>query len=280
MISTASIAACVLTLVISLLGPLLVLIVYAAKNRKQGIVSAWLLGAAGFFIPQILIRVPILNTLAVQTGFASFAASHPVVYVLTLAFTAGLFELAGRFAVAKIMGKNLTYRRGLAAGLGHGGIEAMVLVGMTYVNNLVLMEMIHSGSFDALLTQTAAMGADVSQLQAAQTALISTPPTLFLMAGLERILTMVAHVAMSLIVCWGVHRKKAGKAALACLLFHTLIDSTTGISLLATETGGNILSQSAAYAIIYAILIALAALGLIIIRKIHQDWTREAESSI
>lgn len=277
MISTASMVACAFTLAISLLGPVLILILYAGKNRKQGIVSAWFLGAAGFFIPQILIRVPILNALSVQSGFVSFAMSHPMAYTLSLAFTAGLSELAGRFAVAKILEKKLTYRRGLAAGLGHGGIEAIVIVGMAYINNLVMMVMIQSGSFDELLAQTAAMGVDVSQLQAAQTALISTAPAMFLLAGLERVLTMALHAAMSLMVCWGVHTKKPGRAVLACLLFHTLVDTTAGISLLATEAGGSVLSQNAAYGIIYAVLIAMTVLSLIIIRKIRRAWMQEQD---
>lgn len=276
MVSTASILACIVTLFISLILPVLFLIVYALKNKKQGIVSAWFLGAIGFFVPQILIRLPILNTLAVTPWFLTFSQNHIFLYCVSLAFTAGLFELAGRFAVAKLLNrKNPTYKRSLAAGLGHGGIEAMLLIGMTYINNLVIMFMIRSGAYEALISQTAAMGGDVSQLQAVQDAMFATTPGIFLLAGYERLLTMTVQVAMSMLVCWGVHVKKAGKGALLCLLMHTLLDSTAAISMLATDAGGNRLTQTAAYAIVYVILTLAAALSVWILLKIRRSWQAE-----
>ena len=137
MVPVSTILSCAFSLLVSLVLPVAVLIAFAAKYRRQGIASAWFLGAAGFFVTQILIRVPILAALQSQPWFLSFFQNHLFLYAFSLAFTAGLFELAGRFAVAKLLRKNLTFKRSLAAGLGHGGIEAMVLVGMTYVNNLI-----------------------------------------------------------------------------------------------------------------------------------------------
>lgn len=271
MISTASFITCTVTLFISLILPVLMLIVFAAKNRKQGILSAWLLGAAGFVVTQLLIRVPILNALAMQDWFIRFSQSHLFLYAFSLAITAGLFELAGRFAVAKLMQKNLTWNRALAAGLGHGGIEAMALVGMTYVNNLIYMVMIQTGSFDAVIAQTAAMGMDVSQLELIKLQLLTASPTLFLLGGFERLLAMTAHLAMSVIVCWGIHSRRIVKSLLLCLGIHTLIDLSAGIQLLT----GTLLSQTAVYIIIYAILIAVAAVSLLILKYIHTEWQKE-----
>lgn len=278
MVSAFSILACILTLAVSLILPVVLLIILSVRNRRQGILPAWLLGAAGFFVPQVLIRLPILNSLAVMPGFMGFTQNHLFLYALSLAFTAGLFELAGRLATAKILNrKGLTWKRSLAAGLGHGGIEAILIVGMTYVNNLVIMVMINSGGFEALITQTAAMGGDVAQLQAVRTAILTTSPSLFLLAGFERLLTMIAQAAMSMVVCWGVHVKKAGKASLVCLLFHTLIDTSAGISMLATDAGGNVLSQTTAYTIVYVILILAAAASLYVLREIRRRWMAEGK---
>ena len=60
MVPITTVFACIITLMVSLVLPIVVLIGLAVKNKKQGIVSAWLLGTAGFFVPQILIRLPIL----------------------------------------------------------------------------------------------------------------------------------------------------------------------------------------------------------------------------
>ena len=264
MVPVTTVIACVITLLVSLVLPVAALVVYAVKNKKQGIVSAWLLGAAGFFVTQILIRLPILTALQSQSWFGEFAQKHLFLYAFALAFTAGLFELAGRFAVAKLMGKNLTWKRSLAAGLGHGGIEAMLLIGMTYVNNLIYIVMINSGYFDYLIAQTAGLGVDISQLELIRTQLVAVAPGMFLLAGFERILAMTAHVAMSVLVCYGVAHKKTGICVLLCLGIHTFIDLTAGISL--------VLPQNIAYPIIYAILIAVAVVSLLILKRIRRNW--------
>lgn len=267
MISIATVLCCILTLFVSLVLPMAALIFMMVKYKKQGILSAWLLGAAGFFVTQILIRLPILTALQSQSWFLAFSQNHLFLYAFSLAFTAGLFELAGRFAVAGLMRKKLTFRRSLAAGLGHGGIEAMVLIGMTYVNNLIYIAMINSGAFDTVIAQTAAMGVDTAPLELIRSQLLGISPALFLLAGLERLLTMIAQTAMSMIVCYGVAHKKILPCLLVCLGIHTFIDLTAGISLLTGQ-----LSQAAVYTIIYLILAAVAAVSLVLIRKLQRRW--------
>ena len=267
MVSVSSIIACCITLFISLILPVLAVILFAAKNRKQGILSAWLLGAAGFFVTQILIRLPILTALQGQSWFLSFSQNHLFGYAFSLAFTAGLFELAGRFVVAKLLQRKLTYNRSLAAGLGHGGIEAMLLIGMTYVNNLIYIVMINSGSFDAMIAQTAAIPEAAAQLELIRQQFLTSSPFLFALAGLERLLAMTGHVAMSMLVCYGVAHKKVLPCCLICLGIHTLMDLTAGISL--------VFPQNIAYPIIYAILIAMAVLSLFVIRELRRRWNKE-----
>lgn len=272
MVSTATLVTCIISLLVCLFLPPAILIAYTAKNKGRKIISAWFLGAAGFFVTQMLIRVPILTLLQTTPGFIAFSTNHAFLFALTLAFTAGLFELAGRFAVAKLMRKQLTYQRGFSAGLGHGGIEAMILVGMTYLNNILYIFMINGGTFDALVAEAAKTGVDVSALWQVKDSLMQTSPALFLLGGFERILAMICHLAMSLVVCYGIHLGKPWKGVLICLGIHTLIDLTAGINMLT----GTVLSQLAAYTIIYAILAGAAAFSVLIILKIRRSW-RESE---
>lgn len=274
MVPVSTILFCLVSLCVSLILPMVLLVLLCVKCKNQGIASAWFLGAAGFFVTQICIRLPILTVLQGQAWFQTFSASHLFAYAFALAFTAGLFELAGRFAVAKLLRKNLTCHRALAAGLGHGGIEAMLLIGMTYINNLIYIIMINSGYFDSLIAQTAGLGVDISQLELIRSQFVSTAPVLFLLGGFERILAMISHTGMSMVVCYGVAHRKTLPCVLVCLGIHTLIDLTAGIPLLA----GAVLSQTAAYIIIYAILIAVAALSLVLIRKVCRSW-KETEVS-
>lgn len=265
MVPSMTIVTCAISACISLCLPVVLLAVFAVKNKKQGIISAWLLGAAGFFVTQILIRVPILTVLQTQSRFVEFANSHIFAYTFTLAFTAGLFELAGRFGVAKILEKKLTWKRTLAAGLGHGGIEAMFLVGIAMVNNLAYIAMINSGTFDETLAMAAAAGVDVTQLEMIKEQLLTYSPAIFLLSAFERILAMTAHVAMSALVCYGVAFKKVLPCTLVCLGIHTFIDLSAGLTL--------VLPQTTAYIVIYTILTIVAIFSVLVLKNLRHRWT-------
>ena len=274
--SNLSIVSIIVTLFVSFILPLAFLVGYALGHKKQGIWSAWLLGALGFFVPQILIRLPILTGLSQSAGFAAFAQDHPVAYGFGLAFTAGLFELAGRYAVARCLQKDLTCRRALAVGLGHGGIEAILITGLAYLSNVVFLVMLQTGGFEAAIAQTTAAGGDVTPLLTAKDALMNTPWTMFLLAGYERLLAMTCHVAMSMMVCYGVHTNRVLPWTLGCLAVHTCMDFIASISLFI----GRGLTLAAAYTIIYILLTAITVLSILILQNIRTRWAAETVQEV
>lgn len=267
MVSMFSLITMVITFLICIVAPILALIIYAVKNKGKGVWVAWLVGAAGFFVMQIVIRTPILSILSVSDGFVKFANEHYVVYVLILAFTAALFEVVARFVGAIILKKKQCYEVAVGAGLGHGGIEAMVLIGMTYVNNILYSIMINSGTYDVMVEQAAQMGVDVSSLVSVKSALIETSPAMFLVAGYERILTMILHVAMTVLVFWFVHKKKTFIGIILCLVIHTVIDFVPAFLLY-------IMNVNISYIVTYAFLTVLAVVGIIIITMIKKNWKK------
>ena len=199
------------------------------KNKRQGVAGAWVLGALGFFIPQMVIRLPLLSALSAGEGFVSFIENHYLLYALFLGVTAALFEVAGRFACAKILSNHLTYTKGIAAGLGHGGIEAMVLIGMTYVSNLLYAVMINSGAIEGMIEETAGMGVDVEAVYTLVDTLVNTPGYLYLLAGYERILTMIVHVAMTLVVFYFMWKEETWKGIGICVAYHAVLDTMSGV---------------------------------------------------
>lgn len=261
-----SVISIMLTLFVSVILPLAFLVIYALRNQKQGIWSAWLLGALGFFVPQILIRIPILTALSRRNGFIAFAQTHPLIYGLALAFTAGLFEVVGRCAVARVLKRKLTYRRALAAGLGHGGIEAILITGLVYVSNLVYVVMLQTGSLDAQIAQAA----DPTALLAIKDGLVNTSWVLFLLAGFERLLAMTCHAAMSMLVCYGVSRGKAAPTIFAFAM-HVGMDSVASISQMISKG----LSLTTAYTIIYILLMGFTVLAIVILKNIRARWAAE-----
>ena len=281
MVSTGAFIGIIVTLIITLLGPIAAAIVYSVKNKGKGVWKAWLLGAAGFFVLQILIRVPVLNILGTFPWFQRFAENQYILYCLILAMTAALFEVVARFAVAKILRKNMNYQQGVAAGLGHGGIEAMILIGMTYINNLLYAVMINSGAFDVTVAQTGALPVPnatelVDQLNQIKTALIETPAYAFYLAGYERILCVLFHTAMSLLVCYMVYKKKALVGVGIAFAAHFFVDFISPVvNGLATPYLGNVISQETAYVLVYGILTAVAVGAVVVIGKVCKKWKGE-----
>ena len=275
MVPVGTILACAVVFLISTVLPLGVLALFGLKYRNRGILVAWLIGAAGFFVTQILIRIPILTVLQTQDWFLNFSGNAPFLYAFSLAFTAGLFELAGRYGVARILERKLDFHRSLAVGMGHGGIEAIVLIGSSYISNFAFIIMINTGTYDMLLEEARAAGLSAAQLELTirqleliKEQLLTYSPGIFLLAGLERILAMICHVGMSMLVCYGVAHKKVVPCLLACLAIHTGIDLSAGISMLI----GTRLTQRTAYLIIYLLLALLAAASLILVRVLYRRW--------
>ena len=280
MVSTASMIAIIITLFITLIAPVVVWIIYGVKNKGKGVWKALALGAAGFVLLQMIIRMPILNIVSLVPGCGTFVAEYYVVYCLILAMTAALFEVVARFGVAKILQKKINYEQGVAAGLGHGGIEAILIVGMTYINNLLYAIMINSGTFAQTIEAVAATdttGTAEAQLLAIQASLVEAPSYLFYLAGYERVLTVIFHTAMSLLVCYLVYKKKAVLGVGIAFIMHFLVDFIAPlINGLATPYLGSVISEGTAYVIIYSFLTVVAIASFVVIVMIGKKWKKEA----
>lgn len=278
MVSVSTIIAVIITLGIVTIVPLGAYILYGVKNKGKGVWVAWLIGAAGFFVMQILIRVPILSVVQLIPGFMSFVENYYILYCAMLAVTAAGFELVARIVVAKIMSKNLTYEKSFAAGLGHGGIESIFLIGTTYLNNILYIIMINTGVYDKMVAESGATGATYDQLISVKEQLVNMSSATFYLAGLERVLTMIIHLALTLIVCYCMKNGHLLKGAVICMLVHTAVDFVTPmISGLATPYLGNVISTNTSYVLVYSFL-GLVTVGCIVDIKIVTDkWKREVK---
>ena len=288
MISIVSIISMCVTLAVTLVMPLGLFVAYGLKKNRNDVWLAGVMGAVGFVLLQINIRLPLLNSVAARPEFMNWIEKNYIWYCLFLAFTAGLFEVVARYVVAKILcfkkkiTNNLTYETGIAAGIGHGGIEAITIVGMTYINNLLFAIMINAGEWDSMLAEVkvaAEQLGDMSIYQIYETVpqqLMDTPWYLYLAAGYERILTMIAHIAMTMIVFYFVSKKKDFAGVLICLFCHTMLDFVSAvISGLATDYLGNVLAQNAAYVCIYVFLTIVAVVSVFFLLRMRKVWKRE-----
>ncbi len=275
MVSTLSIVCMCIALVTTTIVPIGIMIWYCIRHKDEKVWIAALIGAAGFFVPQMLIRIPILNALSMNEGFMAFAENHYLLYAISLAATAGLFELAGRFTTAKILDrKGITLHKAMAAGLAHGLIEAVVVVGLQYINNILYAVMINTGTFDALMQQAAAQaGVDTAQFDALKDSLISTAAPLYLLGIWERAMTVILHLFLSMLVCYFVAKKRPLIGIFICLAIHTLVDSIGVIGQgLATPYLGEAISMNMMYVLVEGILTVIAVGCIFGILKLRKKW--------
>ena len=109
-------------------------------------------------------------------------------------------------------------------GVGHGGIEAMILIGISMLSNIVSSVMINSGAMAASL---AALDADTAAKTAASlSALWQTPSAYFFLSGLERVIAITLHISLSLLVFRAV-RYGEKKYLLLAYFLHFLVDAAS-----------------------------------------------------
>jgi len=207
-----------ITLLLSVGLPVVLAVIVLKKYSE--VLKSILIGALIFFVSQVVLRIPILQILSKQNYFVEFS-KHYIVYSLFLGLTAGVFEEVGRYVGFRgFLKDRLDYQNGIAYGIGHGGIESVLIVGITYINNIVYSFLINSGSLDVLLKGKVSP----EVIKSIKSALIETPASAFLLAGFERVFTMAIQIALSLLVLVAVKRKRLYYLAFAILL-HTIIDA-------------------------------------------------------
>ncbi len=171
-------------------------------RRWPGMWRAFLAGALAFIVSQLLTRIPLMTLVVPSLGpdVSDFLLSGPVA-----SYTAGLFEETGRLVMMLLLLKAFhRWIDGVTFGFGHGGIEAIALVGLAMVNNLVMAALINIGQWPTIAAQLPAEAA--TQVF---DALTTTAPSAFLLAGAERLSAISLHVACSVIVLAGVvHGRK------------------------------------------------------------------------
>ncbi|MGG8360856.1 YhfC family glutamic-type intramembrane protease [Bacillus cereus] len=173
----------------------LVALLYAFWKKRY---FPYMLGVLAFVVSQILIRIPILNYLnGTSTDFQMFSVTQPVLFVLLLSLSAGIFEEIARFIAMRYFMKQRDWQSGFLFGAGHGGIEAVLIVGIPVIS--------------LLLSQTVIPNGDS-----------------YYFGGIERVFAMVLHIGLSFIVLQAVVQKKFRYVVFA-ILIHGAVNTLAGI---------------------------------------------------
>ncbi len=221
MVSIFTILALCFSLLACFAFPIILCIVFMRKTRPGAL--PLIMGIIVFIVfALILEQIMHWAFLIAIPQTKSILGSNIWLYATYGGLAAGIFEEVGRFFAFKFFLKKKTmWKHGVTYGIGHGGIEALLIVFPVILNSLIYAVLINSGSFDAMLSPLPQATVDV--LLKTKDALLSEPSWYFALGGLERIFTITIQIALSLLVLYAVSKKKYAFFFLAILL-HAALD--------------------------------------------------------
>lgn len=215
--SSETIAAFLTAGIAAILIPIIAILIFKLKNRDVKLRYIFI-GAATFLVFALMLE-QIPHVVLLPTVMKSGAA----VYVLYGTLCAGIFEETGRFVAFKLFCKKENDpRASIMCGLGHGGFEAMILLGMTMISYAITAVTINTLGTDVVFGSLPAEQLATAEAQLEQ--LVQYNMSGALLGIAERILAMTLHTSLSVVVFAAI--KMRGKLWLypAAVLLHALFD--------------------------------------------------------
>lgn len=217
MFTTSTIIFMAITGLICVAMPVVCAVVFKIKV-KTAPVSAIFAGA-GTFVIFALVLEQILHAVMLPVVSGSDAA-----YIIYGALAAGVFEETGRFLAFKtILKKKKTPETSVMFGIGHGGCEAVMILGMTMVSGIVIGVMVNSMGVDEMIKISTAGSPELEETARLQIeTLASFGAGNMVLSLFERAMAIALHISLSVLVFEAAN----AKAWLypACILIHAAFD--------------------------------------------------------
>lgn len=224
LIPQTSLLAMGFTGVLCIAVPIVLLIVF--KNRFQVKMAPFFFGVITFIIFALVLESFAHEYfLSGTTGLSQAILNNPFLYAIYGGLSAGIFEEFGRFFCMLTVMKRSMYQRenSIIYGIGHGGVEAVILGSFTMLQNLMIAIALNDyGSVEAYANQASTPEAAASVTSLLNT-LIDTPTSSYILSGVERMAALVLQIALSVLVYKAVVRKKYAYIFVPIVL-HALID--------------------------------------------------------
>ncbi|MDD5864149.1 MAG: YhfC family glutamic-type intramembrane protease [Firmicutes bacterium] len=260
-VSTASILGMAVSLILCIGLPVALYIVLKVKTKAK--FNDMLLGAVSFILFALVLE-QILHSVILGT-FGEKLTGNLWLYALYGGAAAAVFEECGRLITMKVFfKKHLEKENALMYGVGHGGIEAVLVGGYTCIANLATVAIINGGTLEAALAgldeaARASSLATISQLW-------TLPSYIFFMTGIERVIAVVLQIALSYLVYRAVRYHRWGFFA-AAMGIHFAVDA-------ATKAASSFLPIPALEAIL-AVVVALIAFATV---RLYRNEAAQAKS--
>ena len=233
-VSTSSMLLILLTAILGIALPLIAAIIWCKKKHEP--FTTVLIGAATFLLFAIIIEKPLQAlVISLDSPVSQFVNARPVLWGIIVGLFPGVFEETGRLVAFKtVLRKRKQRETGLSHGIGHGGFEAMFILGITYIEYFVFALMLSQGSFVELMIEPIkdTLTPDVVKQITDIVEQITTFSAVTLgLALVDRLIAVAFHIGASLLVFYAVKDKKKWWLYPLAILIHTVIDGFLGLQL-------------------------------------------------
>lgn len=262
MVSTASLVSMGASALAALVLPIVILV--AARRRWRFSLWSAAVGALVFVVFALILEGGVHAL--VFSAFPNLA-SKPVLYTIYGALAAGVFEEVGRvcgFAVLRASDRRPDdVGRALGAGIGHGGIEAILLVGAAMVSSLVTsVSIINAGASEAFLAGLPDAQRDTVARQF--DSLINAPAPFYLLSIGERAIAIALHITLAVLVWMAFTGRIRRWWILGAILAHALADAGAALY----QSGAASVFVAQGWALIVTIVLVLAVRKLYVSTKV------------
>lgn len=235
-VGNEAMAVLVVGTILMILAPVAIALIWKIKKKER--FTTVLVGAASFivfalFLEKIIQAVVIMPTSLglPESGLSAFLNANPIIWALVVGLFPGVFEETGRLVVFKTLLRNRKNKEtAISYGLGHGGIEVIMILGVTYIGNIVLAIMINAGEFQSIVDSVAAQAPDqVGTITALAAQLSALTFAEFGLAVVERIFAVLFHIGASMLVFYACRDSKKKWLYPLAIIIHTAMDFVAGL---------------------------------------------------
>lgn len=260
-ISVSAIAGMIVAGLLCVIIPIALLIFYKLKNREVSILNAvW--GALGFIVFALVLE-QLLHLVMLP-----IVKNNMWAYAFYGAFAAGIFEETARFLIFKtVMKKKTSPKDAFMYGIGHGGIESILLIGTTMMSYTVIAVLVNTIGIDETLAMTGAVDNATKAIAMEQiNDIASTTFAACMLSVFERILAIIFHISLSIWVFKAAKEKKFMWLYPVAIVAHAALDFPAALYQFGTIP----------IWAVYAIMAVLLAVIAIIAAKFYKSMNTNA----
>ena len=237
-VGTNAFAALGVGVVLAIIIPIAIALIWKFKKKER--FTTILIGVAAFVLFAMIIEKLIQNVLIFPTqmmlpdhAVSRFINARPLLWALVVALFPGVFEETGRLIAFKtVLRKRKNRETSISYGIGHGCGEAMILLGITYIEYIVFAVMINLGTFQTVIDQATAQAPDqINTVYALAGQIASFSMASLGVALFERVFAVLFHIGASILVFYACKDKNKTWLYPLAIILHTAMDFIAALTL-------------------------------------------------